>query len=250
MKFAVCSKRGQKNIEKNKVNQDYTLVDADFGLYILCDGMGGHAAGELASSEAAEFLMADLKSKLEKLTVEAEILEQLNESAFAANQFVLDYATKDELYNEMGTTVVIAYCVGSRLYLCHVGDSRAYLLSKGRLRQLTKDHSYVQGLVDKGQIRAEEARFHPLNNMINQALGTKGGIEPTIASYNFGSGALVLLCSDGISDNLSRAEIKAILLADEALEQRAEALVERAFANYGKDDASVILIAKNELGEG
>ncbi len=244
MKFGLYSKCGKRN----QINEDCVFASSEFGLYIVCDGMGGHAAGELASFKTVDFLSQELKLALKPQMNEKEIELILRDRLQKANQFILDYAKSNPDYKEMGTTVVLAYLAKNKLYICNIGDSRAYLLSNGEIRQITKDHSYVQNLVDKGHITLEQAGSHPMRNIVTQSIGMESGLKPTIYTMIFKENDLLLLCSDGVSDSLSSDKLKSIVEEEIELDVMAKNLVEEAFASGGVDDASAIVLKNIEKG--
>ena len=203
---------------------------------IVADGMGGHAGGSLASREAVLSVVRSLQHMRED-TRQAEALEQ---ALKLANLRILEIARDIPQYRSMGTTLTAAAISGGKLCVAHVGDSRAYLLHEHHLRQLTKDHSYVQYLVDKGRMTREEARKSPYRNMITRALGMED-LQVDLYEESVKAGDVVLLCSDGLSMYFSDAELQEILDVRESAQKKAKHLLDLALKRGGSDNISVIL---------
>ena len=179
-------------------------------LLAVADGMGGHAAGEIASS----ITIADIKSKFntgEHQTLDArEFLKFLRRTLETANKNVLE-AGQDNNKRGMGTTCTLAALRAGKLYYAHVGDSRAYLIRQGRMRQITTDHSWVQESVDAGILTAQEARTHPNRNVITRAVGLDSEVKVDLGSHELKNGDLIVLCSDGLNSMISDAAIENII---------------------------------------
>ncbi|HHT48410.1 MAG TPA: Stp1/IreP family PP2C-type Ser/Thr phosphatase [Firmicutes bacterium] len=202
-------------------------------LLVLADGMGGHQAGEVASALVVERVLAleaagpDFKTAL---------IATLNE----ANEALLAYASAHQECLGMGTTVVVAKVEGDRLYVAHIGDSRAYLWRRGTCTQLTTDHSLVTELVRSGGITPEEAKNHPQRNILTRALGAPGPIEPEYQEFPVVAEDRLLLCSDGLTVMLSDEEIGAVLGREESPQRAADSLVAAANDRGGLDNVSAI----------
>lgn len=251
MNFGIYTACGKNHL----VNEDFVIAEEVFGIYIVCDGMGGHAAGELASLETAKFILDKLKSQIDKplKTIvheqDQQMTELLKNVLNEANDYIYRLSLSDIKYRQMGTTALVAYFASGDIYISHVGDSRAYLVDTEHISRLTKDHSYVQHLVDSGALRPEDAKDHPKRNMITQAIGAKIPVTPQIIKIQLGKDNRLLLCSDGVSGALSERQIHDIMCADSDLQQVAKTLVLSAFQNGGTDDASAIVIARPKQGE-
>lgn len=251
MKFGIYTASGKNHL----VNEDFVIAEEALGIYIVCDGMGGHAAGELASLETAKFILDKLKLQLDKPQSTAansqdqQMVDLLKTVLNEANDYIYRLSLSNKNYRQMGTTALVAYFASGDVYISHVGDSRAYLVNKTRISRLTKDHSYVQHLVDSGALRPEDAKDHPKRNMITQAIGAKIPVTPQIIKVQLASDDRLLLCSDGVSGALSERQIQDIICADLDLQQIAQTLVLSAFQNGGTDDASAIVVARPEQGE-
>lgn len=208
-------------------------------LWMVCDGMGGHNAGEKAAELAIQ-AVADFFGKAPPLPP-TELLEK---ALYEANHAIYTMAQLHPEYRKMGTTSVVALYTNEKVYYAHIGDSRLYHYRKGKLFQKTLDHSYVQFLLSQGMITPEEAAYHPRRNIILRALGLSPRPEPEIAPepISVESGDLLLLCSDGLTSMLSEAEISHILGLRLSLLQRAEALIDAANDAGGQDNISLILV--------
>ncbi len=217
----------------------------DLGHFVVvCDGMGGHYGGQLASQIALEKLLhtLDAHAEPEKFLERKPTLIQM---AFErASQAIRQKANEEPQYKEMGTTAVVAWVHENQLFYGYLGDSRLYLLRNGKLHQCTKDHSYVQDLVDAGAITAEEAERHPKRNIVTRVLLAYEPLEETVSTgtLTLNSGDIVLVCSDGLNDMILADEITTILTAAPSLEQAANQLIEAANNAGGKDNISVGLL--------
>jgi protein phosphatase len=219
---------------KRATNQDRLLAEAP--LFVVADGMGGHQGGEMAASLAIEVFREHGALYCEK-DVEAGLRALVHE----ANDRVYAKAQSSLEYRGMGTTVVAALVHDDAVTLAHVGDSRAYRLRAGELEQLTKDHSYVQELVELGAITPEDAERHPHSSMITRALGTREGVEADIAHHQARDHDVFLLCSDGLTKMVSEDEIKQTLAGAAQLDDASERLIAAANEHGGEDNVTVCL---------
>jgi len=212
-------------------------------LAILADGMGGHAAGEIASALAIETVLAQF------FRGDQTVAAALEAGFAAANDAILDRAATDPGCAGMGTTCTAIALSGADAYLAHIGDSRAYLLSDGRFSQISEDHSVVAGLLRDGMISADEARTHPDRHAILQALGTAREIFPQYwkSAVPLRGDDRFLLCSDGLSDLVDAAAM-AQALQQLSPPDACRALVEAAMAAGGHDNISVGVIALQPSG--
>lgn len=211
-------------------NQDNFYIDKSAKWAVVADGMGGHNGGETASSMAVEEIKKSMQQGV-----------GLKESISNANYLVYKAAVETPGLMGMGTTVVLCEIVGSAANISYVGDSRAYLYHKGELRQLTKDHSIVQQLIDSGTITEEQARFHPQRNLITRAVGTEKYVLSDSVSTELSSGDYILICSDGLSSYVEEKEIKDIL-ENTKTSDIAPKLIEAANNSGGKDNVTVVVI--------
>lgn len=213
------------------------------GFALVCDGMGGVNGGDRASSIAKAEISESIKASFTEGMDEKEIRNVMLRAIDAANQKIYQTAREHPDLTGMGTTVVLAILYGGRAYVAHVGDSRLYRFQGGGLEQLTKDHSRVQELVDRGMITQEEARVHPEKNMITRAVGIGPDVNVDFLTVPFGLGDRLLLCSDGLSNVCADEEIADVLKAQRA-EQAVETLIKLANMGGGNDNITVV-IAEN-----
>ena len=229
-----------------ETNQDAFKIVAlgqSAGFALVCDGMGGVNGGDRASSIAKAEISESIKASFAEGMDEKEIRNVMLRAIAAANQKIYRTAREHPDLTGMGTTVVLAILYGRRAYVAHVGDSRLYRFQDGRLEQLTKDHSRVQDLVDRGMITQEEARVHPEKNMITRAVGIGSDVNVDFLTVPFGVGDRLLLCSDGLSNVCADEEIADVLNAQQA-EQAVETLIKLANMGGGNDNITVV-IAEN-----
>lgn len=212
-------------------NEDSYLVQSP--LFCVCDGMGGHAAGEVASSLAVETIarLAPHEADPARLAAAVE----------AANAAIIEAADNGLGKPGMGCTATVAYIEGTSLAIAHVGDSRAYLLHEGTLIRVTHDHSYVEELVDAGEITADEARVHPNRSVITRALGSDPAMYADHFQLNIEEGDRLILCSDGLSSMVPDADIEAIAMQSPTAQLCVDNLVDAALAAGGGDNVTVVV---------
>ena len=214
-------------------NEDRLAVFAP-EMYAVADGMGGCAGGEVASDLAVKTLRA-------KITEAPFGEEYLRRAVIAANAAIWKMALSHREYDGMGTTLTVLHIEAGAAYWAHVGDSRLYLFREGTLHQVTRDHSLVEELVEKGSITREEARVHPKRNIITRAVGTEPDIAVDTGTFPLRQGDRLLLCSDGLTSAADDEEIRRVL-AEDRREDPAAALVERALSLDSQDNISVIVV--------
>ena len=227
-----------------ETNQDNCMAachDEDSCVAVVCDGMGGAKAGDVASEIAVKTIDERVAASWRKGMSNESVINMLTTAIQAANICVYDRSTEDPELSGMGTTVVAAVVINDRLVVAHAGDSRAYLFADGRLTRLTKDHSLVQSMVDAGMITEEQAEVHPNKNYITRALGIDEKIEIDFSEYTFRQGEKVLLCSDGLTNFVSEEEIAEILSTD-PYETYAERLIAAANRNGGGDNVTAVVV--------
>jgi PPM family protein phosphatase len=224
-------------------NEDSVFTDPEAGLLIVADGMGGHAAGEVASGLAAETIAEFLRENLPASgTLVLDAPRLLSEAVRRADAAVRERAAADPALKGMGTTAVVAVCRGDEVALAHVGDSRAYMLQEGRLRRVTEDHSLVARMVAAGTITSIEARKHHLRNVITRSLGFEGNSEAEVQMLEWVRGDLLLLCTDGLTGMAEDDEIESVLTGHGSdVEAGARALIDLANAHGGSDNVSAIV---------
>lgn len=244
---------------KRSGNEDAFIVAEDFGLYVVCDGMGGHASGEIASAMTTEEIVAFLRERaagdhaLPYDTEEGATLpEQVLSNAIQhANDKVYVAGMRDPKYEGMGTTVVAVQEVGDDFVLAHIGDSRIYRYRNGALEQLTRDHSLLNHKIDMGELRTEEEiKAFKHGNIIVRAIGLKDYVRPEAQTVDRQPGDLLLLCTDGITDLVDDWAIENVLEANyEELEEAAQILIRMANDRGGKDNSTVILLRVDDEDE-
>lgn len=207
---------------------------------IVCDGMGGANGGRVASQIATETMLRYFNRQLPTLR-RGEEKQFIMHGFDLTNRAVYDKATSDPEMLGMGTTGVCAYVEDGWAHIVHAGDSRAYLLHGATIRQLTRDHSMVQQLVDSGQITREQAALHPQKNLITRALGVSASIVPEYSRCEVAPGDILLLCTDGLTNMVADDEI-ALILQEAAFFNAPEILVGRALQGGGQDNITVLLM--------
>jgi protein phosphatase len=243
VKFVARSEIGHAR-ENNEDKFDFyepdeeSLLAARGSVYLVCDGMGGHNAGQIASELAAkQFLHAYYH-------LGGTAQEAARHAILQAHHYIAEMASKIPSRYGMGTTLTALILKQDEGILTHVGDSRCYRLREGVLEQLSRDHTLVARLVEQGILTPEQAKYHPQRNVIRQAVGVADPsepLEPDIETFALQAGDLYLLCSDGLTDMVDDAEIEAIL-RDEPPTRAAWRLVDRALANGGRDNITVVLV--------
>lgn len=223
-------------------NQDVFFaaeLENDVAFAMVCDGMGGANAGNVASETAvktiSDYIIHSYRPKMDEFAIE-KLLKNAIESA---NIEIYDKALKNAELFGMGTTVVLTVIRGEKAIIAHVGDSRAYKISES-ITQLTRDHSVVQSLLESGKITEEASKVHPRKNVITRALGAEESVIPDISTVSFLKGEKILLCSDGLSSMLSKEKILDIIKSSK--EDVAEKLVSAANDMGGRDNITVVLL--------
>lgn len=206
---------------------------------VVCDGMGGASGGQIASAIAADMVSKKIEKCYNKSMSESSIENMLLSAITTANVTVFDRAIADEFLNGMGTTIVAAVVKNGVASIAHVGDSRAYLIRGGEIAQITKDHSLVQEMLDKGQISREEFEHTNIRNIITRALGVAEGVEIEFNSVQMQTGDVLLLCTDGLSNEVKPEEILNVFETTDydAFPAR---LIETANAAGGRDNITVV----------
>lgn len=231
-------------------NEDCVGSDVSRGIAVLADGMGGHNAGEVASGLAIESVLRDLPGCLDSLDADDDADQAWSPESLAtravieaSNRSIHAAASDNPQYQGMGTTLVVALFHDGQLTIAHVGDSRAYRLRAGRMEQLTRDHTLLQELVDRGFYSPEEARQSLNRNIVTRALGVQADVKVELQEDIALPGDIYLLCSDGLNDMLDDETIRLTLEEFGAnLDRAAERLVEQANEQGGADNISVVLV--------
>jgi protein phosphatase len=224
-------------------NEDTFLMDPELGLFVVSDGMGGHQGGEIASKIVTEDLPVMLEVGLDKLKVgsPAAIRTLLSKAIREQSRQLNLEGTSETGYKDMGATLVVALLRKGRAYIANLGDSRIYRFRNRRLVQLTKDHSVVSELLDKGKIKPEEAEDHEAQGEITHYVGMEDKAHPHIRSFQLKTGDRLLLCTDGLTDSINDKAIAAILAKKQQCKQACQALIDAANAAGGYDNITVVI---------
>jgi protein phosphatase len=235
----VCAARTDVGLIRSGNEDNYVMIP-ERGIFVVADGMGGHAAGEIASEMAVQFIARDLGSFKGLSTDDAAA--RMTRAIKAANAAIFERTLAEHDKRGMGTTCTGLVLHGHNRYLIgQVGDSRAYLLREERFHQLTKDHSYVQEQVDAGYLTPEQARTHPYANVITRCVGASGDVMPDIFSGTVRPGDVFLLASDGLTGMVEDDGLEAILKAQGAPERWVDKMVAEANRRGGLDNITCII---------
>ncbi len=243
MRFS-CAARTDVGVVRSG-NEDAYLMGSERGLFVVADGMGGHAAGEVAS-EMATRLVAETFKPVKGMS-DDELMAQMVAAIRAANAAIFERTLQEQDKRGMGTTATALALLPRRYLIGQVGDSRAYILRGNVLTQITKDHSYVQEQVDAGRLSPEEARVHPYANVITRCVGSSGDVVPDLYIGTLEAGDLLLLASDGLTGMVDDPDLQAILEEDGTLEDRVDRLIDEANRRGGLDNITVILVQVEEV---
>lgn len=232
---------------RREYNQDHIGFDPEHGIAVLADGMGGHKAGEVAAHMAVKFVLEKLQGLLLQETsvsiTGSQLLEFVSNTISSSNAEIFQAQEAEEAYRGMGTTLVSAVVIGTQAYIGHVGDSRLYLYRARTVKRITKDHSLVQDLIDRGFYTEREARSANVGHVVTRALGTRADVEVDTIEIELQPYDLLILCSDGLTDMVSDWQIAETIdenITD--LDLAAKRLISLANQNGGKDNISVILM--------
>ena len=223
-------------------NEDNFFAEANpaRGLFIVADGMGGHAAGEVASEMAVQIVARELNAikDLHAADTDQKVMAALRHANLAIYERTISEVDKQG----MGTTVSLLLLAGRRYLIGQVGDSRIYLVRDGALRQLTKDHSYVQEQVDAGYLTPEQARYHPYSNVITRCVGASDDVEPDTYAGEMRPGDLYLVASDGLTGMVDDRRLHQLLVSRATPERIVDALISEANGRGGLDNITAVLV--------
>ncbi|MCR5486703.1 MAG: Stp1/IreP family PP2C-type Ser/Thr phosphatase [Lachnospiraceae bacterium] len=227
--------------KKRKVNQDYVFTSEEPvgnlpNLFIVADGMGGHAAGDYASRFTAECVISEIGKSYEKNPI--KLIRHAYETA---NEGVIEEAMRMPDHEGMGTTLVVATIIDDYLYVANVGDSRLYLIDDN-ISQITQDHSLVEEMVRAGKLDRDEARVHPYKNKITRAIGGADEVRVDFFDMKLKEGDLILMCTDGLTNMVEDEEIRMIIRRSSDVASMAENLIAAANENGGLDNIGVVVI--------
>lgn len=248
MKYSFVAQTDTGRVRDN--NEDAAAFDEATQLCVLADGMGGYNAGEVASGMATDLILEDMRRWLAEPDlsgVALDIRAAIDAAVNQANQAILEAAHANPEWAGMGTTLVVAVFKADRLLLAHVGDSRCYCLRRGRLRQLTKDHTLLQEQLDAGLLSPKQAQTSAHRNLLTRALGVEAQMHADLTEHAVLPGDVYLLCSDGLTDMVRGTEIAKLLDLNLPLAQRAQQLIQAANAHGGRDNITVLLVKVNEI---
>lgn len=233
----VVSATNVGNYRKN--NEDFYFVNESKKLYILADGMGGHLAGERASKMATDIIAFDFEKSKEIESIE-DAIEILSSSIRDANREIFKSSEENEDYRGMGTTVSAGVILGDVLVYSNVGDSRIYKINR-EMEQITIDDSFVNYLIEIGEITEEEAKVHPKKNVLTKAMGTTADLDVSVNTLKMEKGDIFLFCSDGLTNMVSDEEIFKVI-KENSPEDARDKLVALALENGGMDNITFILV--------
>jgi protein phosphatase len=240
VQLAVAARTDTGMIRSGNEDNFFADVNTERGLFVVADGMGGHAAGEVASEMAVQILGRELL-ELRDITnegAEAVVSEALKRANLAIYQRTITEVDKQG----MGTTASVLILANGRYLIGQVGDSRVYLLREGVLRQLTKDHSYVQEQVDAGVLTPDQARYHPYSNVITRCVGASADVEPDTYSGEVRQGDVFLVASDGLTGMVDDRRLQRLLMARTTPQRVVEALISEANGRGGLDNITAIVV--------
>jgi len=227
-------------------NEDFHLMQLDRGIFIVADGMGGHAAGEVAA-EMAVRAVAEEMGNFRGLP-DADVAARLFTAIQTANSLIFRRTLVEQDKRGMGTTATALILFPRRYLIGQVGDSRAYILRGGRLQQITKDHSYVQEQVDAGLLTPEQARTHPYGNVITRCVGSNEEVIPDMYFGALEAGDVLLLASDGLTGMLEDDQLQRVLLAGGEPKQWVDRLISDANRRGGLDNITAIVVRIDSIG--
>jgi protein phosphatase len=230
-----------------QTNEDSFFADGEMGLLMVADGMGGHAGGAVASGVAVATISELVRARQEGCAGQAAAADLIRSAMREADMKIRAKAAANPALLNMGTTVVMALCVGTSVHLAHAGDSRAYLIHNGAfyngsIERLTEDHSLVAQMVKDGELTAEEAPRYPLRNVITRSLGNQPFVEPEVRTISWRKGDCLLLCSDGLTNMVKDSELRALIAAGGAdVEASCREAIDLANRNGGRDNLTAVL---------
>lgn len=254
MQFKICGKT-DKGLSRSN-NEDHFSIFEDPMVLIVADGMGGHAAGEIASQIAVDTTFDQIKKISTSAQKVFEVFDpklseeamQLSAAIRAANKAIFLAAQDNKAWRGMGSTIAAVWLTSlERALIAHVGDSRVYLVRDKTIHQLTKDHSIIGEQIHQGLITQEEARNSQIKNLITRALGQRQEVEVDVSELSIQGGDILLLCTDGLNSMVSDEEILSIVSQEKELTEKCDMLIELANQNGGRDNMAVILAQSPQL---
>ncbi|MEO6445984.1 MAG: Stp1/IreP family PP2C-type Ser/Thr phosphatase [Gemmatimonadaceae bacterium] len=240
MELTVAARSDVGMIRSGNEDSFFAHATKERGVFIVADGMGGHAAGEVASEMAVQIVSRELQELADVYDEAAS--KQLAESLRIANRAIYDRTIQEADKQGMGTTLSVLVLSASRYLIGQVGDSRVYLLRDGALRQLTKDHSYVQEQVDAGFLTPEQARYHPYSNVITRCVGASDAVEPDSYVGEMKIGDVYLVASDWLTGMVDDRRLQQLLLSRASAGRVVDALIAEANYRGGLDNITAIVV--------
>ena len=227
--------------QKRQINQDYVYCsDVPVGnlpnLFVVCDGMGGHNAGDYASKNTTLKIVESIKND-----PEVNPIKLIRKAIEDANTYIYEKSVSEEAYKGMGTTAVVATIIDDYLYVANIGDSRLYLIDRD-ISQITRDHSLVEEMVRTGELDRSQARLHPDKNIITRAVGAAPNVKIDFFDLRLNERDAILMCSDGLSNMLDDDDIRLIVKGGADVVDSVQSLINAANERGGKDNIAVILI--------
>ncbi len=228
-----------------QTNQDYFFVSVKPvgnlpNLFIVADGMGGHKAGDVASKTAVECVLESIQQS------KKDVVSAMEEAINKANSTLIDKASSNPDWEGMGTTIVMATVIEDTVYIANIGDSRLYLIGED-IQQITRDHSFVEEMVNLGKIDKESAKNHYRKNVLTRALGVDKDVVADYFDIKINENDIILMCTDGLTNMLDDEDIRLLVSRDDTLEEIAEQLINEANINGGKDNITSVICRKSRL---
>lgn len=247
MKISVHSNIGKQR-SSNQDYAEYFINETGQVLLVLCDGVGGSQAGDVASEMTTKFI-GDRFLALDQVLETQDAHDWLNRSIEDVNKYIYDESNSNDQFQGMSTTLVMAIVSADSVIVAHVGDSRAYVLSEGQIIQITEDHSLVNELIRTGELTKEEGENHPRRNVVTQSIGGTPHVEWEINIFDRQPVDVLLLCSDGLSNMVSPDQMLALLNQEKPLEELGQDLVQAANDAGGTDNITLILVTADQAEE-
>ncbi len=241
----ICALTDVGKVRSN--NQDFyetKIVSPDCAWAIVCDGMGGAAAGNIASKQAVQQIKSYLQDNFNDNLCEKDMKNFISDAVQQANSFIYSLAQTEPKFEGMGTTLVLILIKQNDIYIASAGDSRAYMINEQNIYQITKDHSIVQEMLDSGQINEEEAVNHPRKNIITRALGVSEKIEIDYYQLNLDTDFVLFMCTDGFSNYASKEKILEII-NNHSFAQLGRKCIDFANEAGGQDNITIVAIRRN-----
>lgn len=253
----ICAGMTDVGSARDHNEDDFYLSEGREALCVVADGMGGHRSGEVASAMAIKAMVEYYRETLSDTEYSHEAVgengekvdlveHRLREAVMNANRAVFTAASQSELYQGMGTTIVMGYFTNRGAYFANIGDSRAYRFRQGKLEQRTEDHSLANEYVRMGILAAEDVEYFPYKNVITRACGLADEVEVDIHFEEMQPGDIFLFCSDGLTDMIHDTQLEQLLRSEDDLEKLCNRLIEVANENGGEDNITVILAKVSE----